>query len=130
MDIRSFQSTSTDNTAIFEIYKLLNPQEQLTIELFQKQDSESFEDNEFVRVVGEITNKIVGYGSYWHSPSDSDETYRFAIAVHPNYQDSDMPKLMHNHLLSQLAKVNASIIVSEPKEDEKHLTKLLQMRQL
>ena len=126
MNIRPFQSTDTDYSALLAIHRLLRPEEQLTKEILRKRDEEFSANNEFVRILGEIDNQIVAHGAYWHSSSSTDEPYQFSVFVHPDYQNGRVSSLMQNYLLSRIEENQPTVIVSEPIENERYLTQLLE----
>jgi GNAT superfamily N-acetyltransferase len=126
MNIRPFQSTNKDYAALLAIHKLLQPEDQLTVEMLRNQDDEFSANHAFVRILGEVDNQIVAHGAYWHSFLAADEPYQFSLFVHPDYQNGRLPGLMQTYLLSKIAEQQPAVIASEAKEDEKYRTHLLE----
>jgi mycothiol synthase len=126
MNIRPFQSTNKDYAALLAIHKLLQPEDQLTVEMLRNQDDEFSANHAFVRILGEADNQIVAHGAYWHSSVAADEPHQFSLFVHPDYQNGRLPGLMQTYLLSKIAEQQPAVIASEAKEDEKYRTHLLE----
>ncbi|MGB1251755.1 MAG: hypothetical protein ACPG8W_14145 [Candidatus Promineifilaceae bacterium] len=125
MNIRPFDFTNADYTALLSIHQTLQPKVMLTIALLQEQDAEVSADNELIRVVGEIDNQVIAFGSYWYSPSD-DEPHQFSLHVQPDFQNGTVPSQLHRYLLSKIEETQPRAIVSEPKENEEYRIQLLE----
>lgn len=58
MNIHPFQSTNRDYAALLAIHTLLQPEDQLTVEMLRKQEEFSA-NHAFVRILGEVDNQCV-----------------------------------------------------------------------
>jgi hypothetical protein len=65
MNIRPFQSTDKDYAALLTIHKLLQPEDQLTVEMLRKQDEEFSANHAFARILGAVDNQIVAHTPLW-----------------------------------------------------------------
>ena len=127
MNIRPFQSTDRDYAALLAIHTLLQPEDQLTVEMLRKQDEEFSANHAFARILGEVDNQIVAHGAYWHASNEADEPHQFSLFVRPDYQNGRLPGLMQTYLLSKIAEQQPAVIASEAKEDERYRMDLLEV---
>jgi len=126
MQFIPFQDTDEFYTALVDLRNPLEPEDKLTFELIRKEDQELKTENHLNRFFGEMDNQFISSGSYWHSLTLSDGPYQFSVKVHPDYQNGHIPGQMQDFLLSQIEEADPALIVSEAKEDEIYLTKLLE----
>jgi GNAT superfamily N-acetyltransferase len=89
MNTRPFHATNKDYAALLAIHALLQPEDQLTVEMLRKQDEEFSANHAFVRILGEVDNQIVTYGAYWRSSIAADEPHQFSWFAHPEYHYED-----------------------------------------
>ena len=126
MKIRPFQTTDADYKAIIAIHNLLQPARQYTISFLRQEDEDFASSYQFTRVIGEVEDRVIAHGVYWHSNSANSEPHQFSLFVHPDFQESDVPSQLQTYLLSKIEAMQPTAIASEPKEDERYRVKLLE----
>lgn len=126
MKIRPFQATEPDYKAIIAIQKELEPERQITVNYLREQDRQFATHSEFTRVIGEVGTQIIAHGVYWHAKNSDKESPQFSLFVHPDHQNSNIPRQMQNYLIAKIETMQPNTIVSEPKENEVYRTQLLE----
>ncbi|WP_420628892.1 GNAT family N-acetyltransferase [Candidatus Leptofilum sp.] len=124
LKIRPFQPTDHDYNALIQMNRFRNPDDQVTVAVLRREDSEFFKEYTAVRVLGELDGDIVARGSYYYK-SGSNQVH-FALYVLPEWQETAVPAQMHRYLLAEIGKLQPTKIVSEPPENETFRTKLLE----
>jgi GNAT superfamily N-acetyltransferase len=126
MKIQPLQDTNEDYAALVDLRRLLEPEDQLTIDLLRDEDREFAAENQVVRVLGKLDNQLIASGVCWHSSLSANEPFHFSFHVHPDYQNGSVPGQMQGYLLSRIERSQPAAIVSEAKENELYRTRLLE----
>jgi hypothetical protein len=126
MIIQPFTNTDEECAALIRLNALLEPEDQMTIDLLRDEDKEVEAEHQLMRVLGVLNDQIVASGAYWYPSNDIHGKFQFSMSVHPDLQKSHFPGQIHRYLLSKIEDSYPAVIVSEAKENERYLIRLLE----
>jgi len=126
VEIRPFTHTDEAYAALVAIHKVLEPDELMTVAMLRQSDENYIAENGLLeRFVVAVNGRIVGSGVYFPS-GDDDTIMMFAMHVHPDFQESDVPSQMQSYLLAQIDKHQPRAVGSEPKDNQTYRVRLLE----
>jgi GNAT superfamily N-acetyltransferase len=126
VEIRPFTKTDNEYAALVAIHKVLEPDEQMTIARLRQSDEDYITDNGLLeRFVMEVNGRVAGSGVYFPAEDDN-SIMMFAMHIHPDFQESDVPAQMQAHLFAHIAKHQPRTLGSEPKENQTYRVRLLE----
>lgn len=126
MNIRPFDDSDADYAALVDLNRRLEPERHFTAAALRAEDREQGEHHRLVRFLGEVDGAVVAAGVHWLRTDEPGAAHHFALAVHPDHQTGDVPRLMQAHLLARMEAEKPVAIASEPKEDETYRIHLLE----